>query len=48
VYILDTNLVSELRKAKKAHQHVKKWAQLLPAASLHTLYGIVRIVRRAA
>lgn len=35
MYILDTNVVSELRKAKKAHQNVKKWAQPLPAASLY-------------
>ena len=34
MYILDTNVVSELRKAKKANQNVKKWAQPLPAASL--------------
>ena len=35
MYILDTNVVSELRKAKKAHQNVKKWAQPLPAANLY-------------
>ena len=35
MYILDTNVVSELRKANKAHQNVKKWAQPLPAASLY-------------
>ena len=35
MYILDTNVVSELRKAKKAHQNVKKWAQPLPPASLY-------------
>jgi toxin FitB len=35
MYILDTNVVSELRKAKKAHQNVKQWAQPLPAASLY-------------
>jgi predicted nucleic acid-binding protein len=35
MYILDTIVVSELRKAKKAHQNVKKWAQPLPAASLY-------------
>ena len=35
MYILDTNVVSELRKAKKAHQNVKKWAQPLPALSLY-------------
>ena len=35
MYLLDTNVVSELRKAKKAHQNVKKWAQPLPASSLY-------------
>ena len=35
MYILDTNVVSELRKARKAHQNVKKWAELLPSASLY-------------
>ena len=35
MYILDTNVVSELRKAKKAHQNVRKWAQPLPSASLY-------------
>jgi predicted nucleic acid-binding protein len=35
MYILDTNVVSELRKAKKAHQNVRKWAQPLPAAGLY-------------
>jgi toxin FitB len=34
MYILDTNVVSELRKAKKANQNVTKWAQPLPSASL--------------
>lgn len=32
MYILDTNVVSEL---KKARQNVKKWAQTLPAANLY-------------
>jgi predicted nucleic acid-binding protein len=35
MYILDTNVISELRKAKKAHQNVRKWAQPLPATSLY-------------
>ena len=35
MFILDTNVVSELRKAKKVHQNVKKWAQPLPAAGLY-------------
>lgn len=33
--ILDTNVVSELRKAKKANPNVKKWARPLPSASLY-------------
>jgi toxin FitB len=35
MYILDTNVVSELRKAKKANQNVTKWAQPLPSATLY-------------
>ena len=35
MYVLDTNVVSELRKAKKAHQGVKMWSRTLPAASLY-------------
>lgn len=34
MYLLDTNVVSELRKAKNAHRGVRTWAQGLPAASL--------------
>ena len=35
MYLLDTNVVSELRKAKKADRGVRMWAQGLPAASLY-------------
>ena len=35
MYLLDTNVVSELRKAGKAHQNVRMWAKALPAASLY-------------
>ena len=35
MYILDTNVVSELRKTKKADQRVKEWIQPLPAESLY-------------
>ena len=35
MYLLDTNVVSELRKAKKANRGVRMWAQALPAASLY-------------
>src|SRR5579863_7079679 len=35
MYIIDTNVISELRRAKKAHPNVKKWAEPLPSASLY-------------
>jgi toxin FitB len=35
MYLLDTNVISELRKGKKAHPNVKKWAEPLPSASLY-------------
>ena len=35
MYILDTNVISELRKAKKTHPNVKKWAELVPSANLY-------------
>jgi predicted nucleic acid-binding protein len=35
MYLLDTNVVSELRKAKKAHPSVRMWADGLPATSLY-------------
>ena len=35
MYILDTNVVSELRKANKANQNVTQWAQPLVPATLY-------------
>jgi len=35
MYILDTNVVSELRKGRKAQRSARTWAQALPAASLY-------------
>ena len=35
MYILDTNVISELRKGRKTHPNVKKWAEALPSASLY-------------
>ena len=35
MYILDTNVISELRKGKKTNPNVKKWAEPLPSASLY-------------
>lgn len=35
MYILDTNVISELRKGRKTHPNVKKWADALPSASLY-------------
>lgn len=34
MYLLDTNVISELRKGSKAQRNVRMWAQALPAASL--------------
>ena len=34
MYVLDTNVISELRKGKKAQRSVRLWAQALPTASL--------------
>jgi toxin FitB len=35
MYILDTNVISELRKGRKAERSVRMWAQTLPAADLY-------------
>ena len=35
MYILDTNVISELRKAKKTHPNVRKWAERVPSSSLY-------------
>jgi hypothetical protein len=35
MYILDTNVISELRKARKTHPNVRKWAEPLSSASLY-------------
>lgn len=35
MYVLDTNVISELRKGGKTHPNVKKWAEALPSASLY-------------
>jgi len=35
MYLLDTNVVSELRKAKQADARVRAWAQTSPAAGLY-------------
>jgi len=35
MYLLDTNVISELRKGRGAHEGVRKWAQALPATSLY-------------
>ena len=35
MYILDTNVISELRKGKKAERSVRMWAQVVPAANLY-------------
>ena len=54
MYLLDTNVVSELRKGRKADRAVRTWAQALPAMSLYLSvisiveleFGILLIGRR--
>ena len=53
MFILDTNVVSELRKARKADPNVRKWAEASPALNLYISaitvleleLGILRIER---
>ena len=35
MYVLDTNVISELRKGRRAERSVRMWAQALPTASLY-------------
>ncbi len=35
MYILDTNVVSELRKGRRVQRSVRMWAQAIPAGSLY-------------
>jgi predicted nucleic acid-binding protein len=35
MYLVDTNVVSELRKANHAHPRIRAWAEALPAARLY-------------
>ncbi len=35
MYVLDTNVISELRKGKKAERRVRMWARVVPTASLY-------------
>ena len=35
MYILDTNVISELRKGRKARRSVRMWAQAMPSSSFY-------------
>src|SRR5215470_8410031 len=35
MYLLDTNVVSELRRGNKAESGVREWAEAIPAATLY-------------
>ncbi|HEX4004932.1 MAG TPA: type II toxin-antitoxin system VapC family toxin [Acidobacteriaceae bacterium] len=35
MFLLDTNVVSELRKAARAHPHVRRWAEGISPAALY-------------
>ncbi len=55
MYLLDTNVISELRKARRADTHVVSWAESVRPSSLFLSVitimeldlGILRIARRA-
>ena len=54
MYLLDTNVVSEMRKAAKANRHVSAWAKNTPANTLFISaitileleYGVLLVERR--
>ena len=54
MYLLDTNVISELRKARRADTHVVSWAESVRPSSLFLSVitimelelGILRIARR--
>ena len=45
MYLLDTNVVSEMRKAAKANRHVSAWAKNTPANTLFISAITILVVR---
>lgn len=56
MYLLDTNVVSELRRSEKANAGVRDWAQAMPAAQFYLSvitvleidHGVLQVERRDA
>jgi predicted nucleic acid-binding protein len=45
-YLVDTNVISELRKAERGHPGVVRWASSIDPASLHTSVLVIGEIRR--
>jgi toxin FitB len=45
-YLIDTNVISELRKRDRAHPAVLRWVELTPPAELHTSVLVIGEIRR--
>jgi predicted nucleic acid-binding protein len=45
-YLLDTNIISELRKRERAHPGVVRWAASVDPAELHTSVLVIGEIRR--
>jgi toxin FitB len=45
-YLIDTNVISELRKAERGHPEVVRWAASIDPASLHTSVLVIGEIRR--
>ncbi len=45
-YLLDTNIISELRKGQRAHPNVLAWAEAVDAAELATSVLVLAEIRR--
>ena len=47
-FLLDTNVLSELRKQKRAHPHVYNWATTVGWSAFHTSWIVIAEMRRGA
>lgn len=45
-YLIDTNVISELRKAERGHPEVVRWAASINPAGLHTSVLVIGEIRR--
>lgn len=45
-YLLDTSIISELRKQGRAHPNVRRWAENIPAEEIATSVLVLAEIRR--